>query len=67
MVYTYPGAGSEFGSGDTITLYPSTGYVPPPPPSNNNGGDNGGKGGKGGKVGPDCGAWRRGRRHAALA
>lgn len=52
VVYTYPGAGSEFGAGDTITMYPSTGYVPPPPPANNNGGK-GGKGGKGkGGKGP---------------
>ena len=53
VVYTSPAAGTEYGAGDTITMYPSTGYVPPPPPTNTNKGGNGGKknDGKGGKGG----------------
>lgn len=45
---TSPAAGTSLSSGDTVTLYTSTGYVPPPP------GQGGGKGkgkGKGGGKG----------------
>ncbi|MDP3889877.1 transglycosylase domain-containing protein [Nocardioides sp.] len=31
VAYTSPSGGSSFASGDTVTIYPSTGYVPPPP------------------------------------
>ncbi|WP_183094221.1 penicillin-binding protein [Nocardioides stalactiti] len=53
VAYSYPGGGSEAGSGDTITLYISDG--PPPPKKNDdrNGGrgDNGGRGNNGGRGG----------------
>ncbi|WP_336276050.1 PASTA domain-containing protein [Nocardioides sp. B-3] len=39
---TTPAAGTSLGSGDTVGIYQSTGYVPPPPPTN-----------KGGKKGGD--------------
>ena len=45
---TSPGAGTSLSSGDTVTLYTSTGYVPPPP-SSNGGGNGKGKGKGGGK------------------
>jgi len=45
VAYTSPGGGTSLSSGDTVTLYTSTGYVPPPPSNN------GGKGGKGGGKG----------------
>jgi membrane peptidoglycan carboxypeptidase len=45
VAYTSPGAYSEFGSGDTVTIYISDGTPPPPPKKNN---DNGGGGNNGG-------------------
>ena len=49
VAYTSPTGGTSLSSGDTVTLYPSTGYVPPPP---SKGGNGGGKGkGKGGGKG----------------
>ena len=42
VAYTSPEAGSQLSSGDTVTFYTSTGYVPPPSDGNGNG--NGGKG-----------------------
>ena len=58
VAYSSPGAYSEFGSGDTVTIYISDGTPKPPPkpPKNNdNGGggnDNGGRGnGNGGGHG----------------
>ncbi len=30
VVFTAPGAGTTLGSGDTVTIYQSSGYVPPP-------------------------------------
>jgi membrane carboxypeptidase/penicillin-binding protein len=45
VAYTSPEGGASLSSGDTVTLYTSTGYVPPPPSTN--GGNKGGKGGKG--------------------
>ena len=42
---TSPGAGTSLSSGDTVTLYTSTGTVPPPPTSDEGG--NGGNGNKG--------------------
>ena len=48
VVSTSPAAGTSLSSGDTVTLYTSTGYVPPPPSTGNgNGGGNGGGKGKG--------------------
>src|SRR6478609_1545587 len=41
VAYTSPAAGGQLSSGDTVTLYTSTGYVPPPPSADNNGGGNG--------------------------
>jgi membrane peptidoglycan carboxypeptidase len=54
VAYTDPAAGSEAYQGQTVTIYPSTGYVPPPPSANNGGGGNGGGGGghHGGPAGP---------------
>jgi len=49
---TSPAAGTSLSSGDTVTLYTSTGYVPPPPSTGNGGGKGGGKGkGRGGGKG----------------
>ena len=45
VAYTSPAGGTALSSGDTVTLYVSTGYVPPPPSTNDSGG--GTKGGKG--------------------
>ncbi len=46
VAYTSPTGGTSLSSGDTVTLYTSTGYVPPPPSTS--GDNNGGKGkGKG--------------------
>ena len=44
VVFTTPSAGTSLGSGDTVGIYQSTGYVPAPPPENNG---NKGKGNKG--------------------
>ena len=44
---TSPAAGTSLSSGDTVTLYTSTGYVPPPPSTGDGGGGNGGGKGKG--------------------
>ncbi|MSW71178.1 MAG: PASTA domain-containing protein [Actinobacteria bacterium] len=46
VAYSSPSGGAALSSGDTVTLYTSTGYVPPPP-SNNNGGGNGNGNGNG--------------------
>jgi membrane peptidoglycan carboxypeptidase len=43
VAYTSPEGGTSLSSGDTVTLYTSTGYVPPPP-STTGGGKGGGKG-----------------------
>lgn len=40
VAYTSPGAGESFGSGDTVTLYPSTGVAP----ERENGGNGNGRG-----------------------
>ena len=42
VVFTAPAAGEQLGSGDTVGLYQSTGYVPPPPKK-----EKGNKGNKG--------------------
>ena len=55
VAYTSPAAGSQAGSGDTITIYQSTGHVYVPPQHHGGGGDGGGKpggGGGGGNGGP---------------
>ncbi len=49
VAYTSPGGGSQLGSGNTVTIYPSTGQEPRPP--RNNGGGGGGNGGNGGGDG----------------
>jgi membrane peptidoglycan carboxypeptidase len=50
VAYTTPGAGSQYGSGDTVTIYQSTGH-PYQPPSNGGGGHGGGGHGGGGGGG----------------
>jgi len=45
VAYSSPGSGTEFGSGDTVTIYISDGTPPPPPPRNDNGGRGGNDGG----------------------
>ncbi len=52
VAYTSPGGGTSLSSGDTVVIYPSTGYVPPPPEPEGNGGGNGGGGGGGNGNGP---------------
>ena len=48
VAYSSPGGGTSLSSGDTVVIYPSTGYVPPPPePSGNGGGNGGGNGNQG--------------------
>ena len=47
VAYSSPSSGTQLSSGDTVTLYTSTGYVPPP----SNDGNKGGKGRKGGGRG----------------
>lgn len=49
VAYSSPGAYSEFGSGDVVTIYISDGTPPPPPkpPKNNDNGGNGGNNGGG--------------------
>ncbi len=49
VAYTSPGGGTSLSSGDTVTLYASTGYVPPPPSTGGNGGGKGKGKGKGRK------------------
>jgi hypothetical protein len=44
VAYTSPAGGASLSSGDTVTLYTSTGYVPPPPSTGNGGGKGKGKG-----------------------
>jgi membrane peptidoglycan carboxypeptidase len=48
VAFTDPAAGSEAYKGQTVTIYPSTGYVPPPPDTgddhDNGGGNNDGGG-----------------------
>lgn len=51
VAYSSPGGGTSLSSGDTVVIYPSTGYVPPPPQPSGNGGGNGGGGGDGGGDG----------------
>ena len=51
VAYTSPAAGSQAGSGDTITIYQSTGHVYVPPQHHGGGGGGGGKPG-GGRGGP---------------
>jgi len=55
VAYSSPGAYSQFGSGDTVTIYISDGTPKPPPPkhdggnggnNNGNGNNNGGRGGR---------------------
>ncbi|WP_297737805.1 transglycosylase domain-containing protein [Nocardioides sp.] len=48
VVFTSPSAGTDLGSGDTVSIYQSTGYVPPPPDTSG-GGDGGGNGKGNGK------------------
>ena len=50
IAYTSPSGGASLSSGDTVTLYTSTGYVPPPSNGggNGNGNGNGGRGNGGG-------------------
>ena len=47
VAYTYPSAGTQFGSGDTVTIYQSDGtpYVPPHHHKHRGGGGGGGGGG----------------------
>jgi membrane peptidoglycan carboxypeptidase len=47
VAFTDPGEGEEAYEGQTVTIYPSTGYVPPPPEEDDgdNGGGNGGDNG----------------------
>jgi membrane peptidoglycan carboxypeptidase len=58
---TSPEGGAQLSSGDTVTLYTSTGYVPPPPSADNsgNGGGNGGGNGNGSGRGRGNGGGRR--------
>ncbi len=53
VAYTFPSAGTQFGSGDTVTIYQSDGtpYVPPHHHHNGGGGGTGGGGGGGGGGG----------------
>jgi membrane peptidoglycan carboxypeptidase len=53
VAFTDPGEGEEAYEGQTVTIYPSTGYVPPPPEEDN--GDNGDNGGDGGDNGDNGG------------
>jgi membrane peptidoglycan carboxypeptidase len=48
VAYTSPAGGTLLSSGDTVTLYTSTGTVPPPPSNNDGGGGGGGGGDDGG-------------------
>ncbi|NPC41990.1 transglycosylase domain-containing protein [Nocardioides sp. zg-1230] len=47
VAYSSPEGGAQLSSGDTVTLYTSTGYVPPPPSTDSNGNGNGNGGGRG--------------------
>ena len=49
VAYTSPEGGAQLSSGDTVTLYTSTGYVPPPPSAGNSGGSGNGNGNGGGR------------------
>ena len=50
VAYTSPSGGTSLSSGDTVTLYTSTGYVPPPTAGGGGGGGGGGNGnGNGGR------------------
>ena len=51
VAFTSPAAGSQAGSGDTITIYQSTGHVAPPPQQHTGGGGGGGGGNGGGGGG----------------
>ncbi|WP_231248544.1 penicillin-binding protein [Nocardioides furvisabuli] len=57
---TSPSGGTSLSSGDTVTLYTSTGYVPPPPSNDaGNGNGNGGRGNGNGNNGQGRGGGRR--------
>ncbi|PVG82570.1 glycosyl transferase [Nocardioides gansuensis] len=47
VAYTSPASGESVSSGDTVTIYQSTGYVPPPPQPAQQGDGDGGPGGGG--------------------
>ncbi|HEX5919686.1 MAG TPA: transglycosylase domain-containing protein [Nocardioides sp.] len=49
VAYTSPEGGAQLSSGDTVTLYTSTGYVPPPPSAGNGGGNGNNGNGNGGR------------------
>ena len=57
VAYTSPAGGTALSSGDTVTLYASTGYVPPPPSNNDDGGN--GNGNNNGNNGQGRGGGRR--------
>ncbi len=59
VAYSSPSGGAALSSGDTVTLYTSTGYVPPPPSGNNDGGGNGNGNGNGNGSGNGRGGGRR--------
>ncbi|MDR7254639.1 membrane peptidoglycan carboxypeptidase [Nocardioides sp. BE266] len=46
VAYSSPGAGTSLSSGDTVTLYTSTGYVPPPKKGGKGKGKGRGRGGR---------------------
>ena len=53
VAYTSPTGGTSLSSGDTVTLYTSTGYVPPPPSTGGGGGGGGGDDDNGNGNGKD--------------
>jgi membrane peptidoglycan carboxypeptidase len=55
VAYSSPGGGTSLSSGDTVVIYPSTGYVPPPPAPSPTAGGGGGTGGGGGDGGGNNG------------
>ena len=59
VAYTSPEGGAQLSSGDTVTLYTSTGYVPPPPSADNSGNGGGNGNGNGGGRGRGNGGGRR--------
>ncbi len=59
VAYTSPEGGAQLSSGDTVTLYTSTGYVPPPPSAGNSGNGGGNGNGNGGGRGRGNGGGRR--------
>ena len=66
VAYTSPEGGTSLSSGDTVTLYASTGYVPPPP-STGGGGNGNGNGNGNGKGKGKGKARRQGQPLAQLA